>query len=343
MENKKPVLVDAVFINNGGGKILLDYLFQEVDRRKMWCHFLIDARLKQEYEKLGNKHIEIKIIDGFLERVSFYRNNRTEFQNVLCFGNIPPTRRLNAKTFTYFHQLIYLSIPPEFKLLDQLKFTVKIAILRLLRKNTDYWLVQNSFTRQALIGKFNLRAPKVLSVPFYPPLISMENYVRTANSFIFVSNANPHKNHRNLIEAFCQFYDQNKEGKLTVTVNENFPEICELIQEKVMSGYPIHNIGFISREKLSAEYRRHQYLIFPSLSESFGLGIVEAIENGCKIIGVDLSYTYEVCEPSIIIEKPHNVEKILKAMNESRDYGSIPFSKQKVYNEIEKLLNLLEN
>ena len=55
------------------------------------------------------------------------------------------------------------------------------------------------------------------------------------------------------------------------------------------------------RLTLQKEYLSSEFLMFPSLTESFGLGLIEAIECGCKVIGADLPYTYEVCEPHLYL------------------------------------------
>lgn len=337
------ILIDAVFINNGGGKILLDYLYNKIAKNSTCQYlFLIDERLRNEYKEKKNPNIEIIFINGFLERCKFYSNNKIDFSNVLCFGNIPPNKRLKCKVYTYFHQLIYLNIPKEFSFIEKMKFNFKINILKLFRQNTDAWITQNNFIKDSLSKKFKISLNTVEVIPFYPPITGIDKYERKECSFLYVSNATPHKNHKNLISAFCKFYDQYNKGILTLTVNKTFPEIVELINDKVKKGYPIYNLGFVTREELYIEYQSHQYLIFPSLAESFGLGLVEAIENDCKVIASDLPYTHQVCIPSISIEKPINEQKILQALIRGIQYDEIPFSEQKINNEIETLLKLIQ-
>lgn len=339
------ILIDTIFINNGGGKILLDYLYDELSKINDSYRFvfLIDSRLKKEYQQKQKNNLQILFLNGFSQRSAYYKKNKINFETVLCFGNIPPNVRLKARVFTYFHQPMYLSIPKEFGIVEKIKFKMKIAVLKLFKKNTDYWLVQSDFIKDALQSKFNIAGSEVILLPFYPPLSGEGSFSRKKNSFIFVSNANPHKNHQNLINAFCRFYDKEKEGLLTLTVNESFPEVLKLIKEKADQGYPINNIGFVSRDQLYKEYQSHQYLVFPSLAESFGLGLVEAIENGCKIIASDLPYAHQACEPSILIEGSQNENDILEALSKSINYDKIPFSRQKIHNEIKKLINLLKN
>ena len=63
-------------------------------------------------------------------------------------------------------------------------------------------------------------------------------------------------------------------------------------------------------------YQTSEFLIFPSLTESFGLGLVEGIENGCKVIAANLPYTFAVCTPSIVFD-PYVVGSIVNALEQS--------------------------
>jgi Glycosyltransferase len=165
--------------------------------------------------------------------------------------------------------------------------------------------------------------------------------LRHQGSFIYVSNSGPHKNHENLIHAFCEAYDITKLGSLTLTVPKHDVILSNLISEKVELGYPILNVGFIDREELGQLYLSSEYLIFPSLSESFGLGLVEGIDGGCKVIVSDLPYAYEVCKPSLTFN-PYTKESIkiaiIQAMNEK-----LTNSEKTISNDIDRLILLLSD
>lgn len=333
------ILIDAIFINGGGGKILLDYLledfFRDVQNEKI--SLLIDNRIKSEYE--GKFAVKTIFINSFSERNLYYRNNKTKFSKVLCFGNIPPNIRLNALVFTYFHQSMYLYIPIEFGFIERQKFKIKVLILKYFEKNTDFWIVQNDFIEKGLIRKLKINPSKILKIPFYPPFKDTKVYHREPHSFIFVSNATPHKNHIKLINAFCKFYDMHKVGTLTLTVSDDFYEVANYIREKQLQDYPIKNIGYVVREDLYQYYQKSQYLVFPSLTESFGLGIVEAIENGCKVIAADLPYIYEVCRPSLTFN-PNDENSIFESFSKAID-SELPNSEKHIYNKIKDLKKLL--
>lgn len=180
-------------------------------------------------------------------------------------------------------------------------------------KNTSKLLVQHSLMKKESILKFKLQDNDVLCIPFYPDEdLKITSNTREKNTFIYVSNATPHKNHVRLIGAFVKFYDKYKTGKLIVTIHQQFVELIALIVNLNKKGYPILNIGFVNRKEIVNYYHQAEYLIFPSLEESFGLGIVEAIECGCKVIGSDLPYMYQVCQPSITFD-PLVIDSIYKA------------------------------
>lgn len=332
------ILIDALYINGGGGKVLLDNLLSELEIREVEVLILIDKRIQNDPFYAGLKNRVIFMEAGLRNRKEFYKANESNFNAVLCFGNLPPSRKLNAKVYTYFHQRLYLKIPENFSVKNKFLYNLKVFILRSLMKNTDFWLVQSDLIKSQFQKKYKVSNVKVL--PFYPPLRNEEETLRIENTYLYVSNATPHKNHKNLIDAFCQFFDQKQTGTLILTVSEDYPETVQLIDQKIAQGYPIENIGFVNRDQLAKVYAGAEFLIFPSLTESFGLGLVEAIDLGCKVIAADLPYTYAVCEPSLTFN-PHQVQSIVDALSLSLQKDVKP-SVNKVSNQIDELIALLQ-
>ncbi|MDM1384250.1 glycosyltransferase [Myroides marinus] len=335
------ILLDALYINEGGGKVLLEYLISCLQPIKKEVVYLLDRRCLNELKL--DSDIEVYYLDASLiNRYRFYKLHKGRFDKVFCFGNLPPLQRLDCDVYTYFHQTMYLNISKEFNLKFRLFFKLKQTIFNFIKQNTTYWLVQNDKMKKGLIEKYNIRVNKILNVPFYQDNdLLCGSKDKEKDTFIYVSNATPNKNHKALVKAFCQFYDNYKRGKLILTVSEKYVDLYNLIKRLQEKGYPIDNIGFVGREELISNYQEAEYLIFPSLEESFGLGIVEAIECGCKVIGADLPYMHQVCSPSIMFD-PFSVQSIeqafVKAVNKEEKE-----TKQKIFNEIDQLISLLKN
>lgn len=333
------ILIDSVYINNAGGLVLLNYLISNFINRSD-VFFLFDKRTEHLFSDsfMGNR----AFIDSSLyERYCFYKNNKEKFNKVLCFGNVPPPVRLKAKVYVYFHQKLFLSLPEDFSIKNKIIYFLKQNILNFFKNNADLWLVQSSNIAEELSSKYKLnKETQIVVAPFYPPLDFLDSTKDIKiNSFLYVSNSSPHKNHYKLIESFCLAYDQVQQGNLTVTVPETDISLCDFINSKINLGYPIRNIGFIERQKLAELYLNHEYLIFPSLAESFGLGLVEAIDGKCKIIAADLSYTYEICEPSLVFN-PYSVESIKNAIVTAVQ-DELPYAKKLIENDISKIMQLL--
>lgn len=332
------ILIDTVYINNGGGKILLDYLISHLENLDEKFFYIFDIRIKPHnyHIKATNKIIYLR--PNLLDRYDFYNSHRNTFSKVFVLGNIPPLVKLNCSVITYFHSPLYIKVPKDYSWFEKIKYQLKVNVLKYASKNTDKWLVQSEEIKQQFIHKFGQES-KLEIVPFYPELINQENVEREKNTFIYVSNAQAHKNHMRLIDAFCKAYDKSHKGRLILTVNDAYPKVLDLINKKISENYPIENIGFVDRKTLSKWYAKTEYLIFPSLAESFGLGLIEAISMGCKVIGANLPYTYAVCEPSAVFD-PTDIKSIEEAIIQAV-HTNLGESRIKIKNDIEFLLDML--
>jgi glycosyltransferase involved in cell wall biosynthesis len=334
------ILVDALYINNGGGKILLDYLIIELEKAGIDAFYLFDSRVESSYEntKIKNK---LFLNSNLITRFKFYKKNRDKFTKVFCFGNIPPLLYCRGDVYTYFHQPLFIELPVEFDITKKFIYNLKICVISLLKRNTNLWIVQSNYIKVKLAKKYSIFDDQILVVPFFPNTSIFSNEVRQRNTFFYPSNASPHKNHVRLIEAFCKFQDKYHVGRLVLTLDCENNILMKLLKEKVQLGYNIVNIGFVDRDIVTETYYSSEFVIFPSLTESFGLGLVEAVECGCKVIGADLPYTYEVCLPSLVFD-PFKVESIFLAFEKTQTANLVQTIPQ-IKNNILALLTLLND
>ena len=336
------ILIDAIYVNTGGGKVLLNYLIEKLGKTDAIVLYLLDKRIegKHKFGKPSDQIIYMK--STLLNRFIFYKKNRFKFNKVFCLGNIPPLIKLNCKTYTYFHNSIYLNIPDGFSYIQIFLYFLKISLLNILKENTNEWLVQSNFIKNKFHLKYNISINSIRVIPFFPPFSMKKTLVvRKKNTYVYVSNATPNKNHGRLIEAFCAFFNEYKKGELILTVGDEFKNILNIIKEKKRLGFPIINVGYMDRENLKNLYCSVEYLIFPSLEESFGLGIQEAIVNGCKIIGSDLPYLYEICIPSLVFD-PMSVNSIVNAFEKSL-FENVRESKSLVEDKVDLIIYELTN
>lgn len=333
------ILLDAIYINNSGGKILLDYLIESIEKENLPIHYLLDKRTERSFINIPS-HKKTILEASIIKRHFFYVKNKRKFSTVLCFGNIPPSINLSAKAYTYFHQPLFLDIPQNMPIIDKFIFSLKSSIVKSLTKNTSQYWVQSSLIGAKIEQKYKISSQNICILPFYPEFKPTKEFNRIKNRFCYVSNAPDHKNHKKLLDAFEEFYLSEKKGELIVTIDENFPQLLEKIKQMNVKGIPVQNLGFIPREKLVDVYYSSEFLIYPSLSETFGLAIAEAIDCGCKVIGADLPYMHAACEPSFTFD-PFENDSIVNAFYTAINQD-LPTSKSKMKNNIYQIIEILK-
>ena len=196
-----------------------------------------------------------------------------------------------------------------------------------------------------MADQFKSKNSKVLSTsikvwPFFSKFRnSGNNSKREPNSFLYVSSSAAHKNQYILLESFTRFFDQCGAGSLHLTFEDGDDEITKKVYELKAKGYPIFNHGFLSRDALARLYGKSEFVVYPSLSESFGLGLIEGINMGCKVLAADLPYTYAVCEPSAVFD-PYSSVSISKVMIQAARNG-VPNPKALVRDNIDSLIAFL--
>jgi glycosyltransferase involved in cell wall biosynthesis len=336
------VLVDAVYINNSGGKILLDYLIQQLEKTDIEIYYLLDKRIENRHPVIKSENKVQYLKGGLFTKYKFYSKNNLKFNIILCFGNFPPPLKQKSIVYTYFHQLLFIQSSKYDDFLFRFSIKLKTILFSFYSKNSNFWIVQTELIKEALADKFsNIILNKIFVLPFYPSLKYEGNISRISNRFLYVSTGLKYKNHYILINAFINFFDKYKTGELHLTIGIEFIELVQLIKTCKNMGYPIINHGIVDKYKLIQIYQSSEYVVFPSLAESFGLGIVEGIENGCKIIASDLPWLHSVCEPSLVFN-PYSQKSIEESL-ESAILNKVKLSKTKVTNEIQELILLINN
>ena len=113
------------------------------------------------------------------------------------------------------------------------------------------------------------------------------------------------------------------------------------LEEAVNAGVKIVNHGFIPTEELSVLYQQSKATVYPSYNESFGLGLVEAMEAGCDVIASDRPFVYSICEPSEVFD-PKTPQFIADAVLRY-ETGQSRKTKQRVKNRIDEMINRIES
>lgn len=333
------VLIDALFINKGGGAVLLQYLIEHI-----LCHpqkdnffFLLDPRFEKPDALTGNYAV---VNNKMKDRAKFYKQNKGKYTKVFCFANTPPPLRLNVPVYTYFHnQKLLEAYRYKFKK-NHRSLYLKYLVVKLYNRNTNYYIVQTAHMVHALTSLGLKDAAHCLTIPFYDDSKYKAGHKpfleRTKDEFVFISNPSPQKNYPTLLDAWALLLEQGHTPRLHVTIDDTAPQLLIKMQALVDKGARIVNHVYLDPKEL---YFNCPYLIFPSVTESFGLPLVEAVDSGMKVLASDLPYVHDVIVPSLTfnpMDKASIADAVTKALN-----TELPFPKVLASNDVDTLIGLL--
>lgn len=305
------IFIDALYINNGGGLRLLNYMVNELQAQKVDFFLLADDRCEISHVQ-GERVLYMKA--SFIKRMRFYKSIKNQYSSVLCFGNIPSLVKLNIPVYTYFHNINLLTLSESSNPIEYCKMWLKRQVFRYYRNNTDYWIVQTSNTASELINHLHESSNRVVEFPFFDiPDLCRENAV-SRTDYVFIGNYyNGAKGHNELLKAWEILHENNIDIPLHLTVDNSNIDFVKKINDKVRSGVKIINHGTIPFSEVAKLYWKSKAIIYPSHNESLGLGIIEAIKAGCDVIGADLPYLHAICIPSIVFS-PYSADSIADAV-----------------------------
>jgi glycosyltransferase involved in cell wall biosynthesis len=131
--------------------------------------------------------------------------------------------------------------------------------------------------------------------------------------FVYVASGYPHKNHRNLVDAWRLLAEQGVFPSLCLTIDEKvFPELVSWINTMRASyGLKIENVSGVAGMDL---YQNARTLVFPSILESFGLPLIEARNAGLAVVASELDYVRDLIDPeeSFDPQSPVSIARAVK-------------------------------
>ncbi len=316
------LVIYAVNVHQGGGSVLLNALLSSIEEG-VACIAFLDRRLKLS-ETISSKilvnRISPRIFNRFFAELSL-KNSINDDDIVLCFGNLPPLVGLSAKTLLFIQNryLIDNISLKHFNLKARLRITLERIWLKLFCKNIDTIIVQTPSMRDCVsnyLGRDAVILPFLEIKNTYSRSIpKAKNAEGTKYDFLYVASGEPHKNHKQLVEAWIMLASEGIYPVLCLTLNEkNSQELMEWIRNMVLNyDLKILNTGFVLQSAVTELYKQTNALIYPSTLESFGLPLIEARNANLAIIASELDYVRDVLDPEETFD-PSSPKSIARAV-----------------------------
>jgi glycosyltransferase involved in cell wall biosynthesis len=139
-----------------------------------------------------------------------------------------------------------------------------------------------------------------------------EKYNLPEKYFFFLGNTDPKKNTKGTLKAFSDFLKQTRSSHKLVMLDYDKTELNKLLIEINDPGL-INNIvltGYVINTDLPSIYAQCDVFLYPSLRESFGIPMLEAMACGVPVITSNTSSMPEVSGDAAHIIDPFNTDEI---------------------------------
>lgn len=315
---KEFISIIAPNIKSGGGKELLEYLIEYILETRPEIKLKVYLDISMSHISCNYNLEIVHLSSSFAKILLFYR----KIDNSIYFGNLPPLRK-SSNSMVYFHNPYLIMELNELRK-KSLKFFIKYNLQQLyikyFIKNVNTVACQNEEIKQSFINIYSFNNVKVL--PFFRLCNFLsDKKIDKIYDFCYVSLAHPHKNHIKLIDAIKILSDKNISIKIALTIESGHDKLIEKIDDLNQRGIVnIVNLGVLSKGNVCKLYSESKALVFPSLQETFGLALIEAVKMNIDIIASDLDYVYNVVEPSLVFnpnDENDIANKLLIYMNEN--------------------------
>jgi glycosyltransferase involved in cell wall biosynthesis len=316
------LLIHATNVHQGGGKSLLAALLAAIPG-DVKALAQLDSRIALQGDLPENLMLRFvpPSVRRRLQAEWWLVQNAQHHDIIICFGNLPPLFKLRGRVMV-FVQNRYLVDDVKlngFPLKTRLRLGLERFWLTGKMANADEFIVQTPSMKRLLDAR--TRVP-VRVLPFMAnhneyvrKILMPEMQAESKLEFVFVASGEPHKNHRQLVEAWCLLAEQGYSPLLKLTLDRNhFPELCLWIEQRI-ERYRLNivNVGNLPHAQVKTLYAEADALIYPSTFESFGLPLIEARQAGLPILASELDYVRDVIDPEQTFD-PESAVSIARAV-----------------------------
>lgn len=315
------LLFHAPNVHTGGGLRLLTDVLASAPATMCWGQ--LDARVEGKVDVPGDMavHYVPKSLMGRLAAEwRLFRQARPE-DTVVAFHGLPPLFPVRCRTVVFLQNILLVQkdAPKGYPPLVWARLMVERLWFRLIWRKGIRYAVQTQSMADVLRRRIGDKA-MVQVTPVMPRSanawgVSSRTALGRAHDFAYVATGEAHKNHGRLLEAWALLAAVGERPRLALTVDrQRYPDLCSAIDATaVKHGLRINNLGALSFGEINALYAASGALIFPSVTESFGLPLMEAAGAGLPILAPEMDYVRDVVVPAETFD-PASARSIARAV-----------------------------
>ena len=333
------ILIDGIYINMGGALTVLNRMVDGAVEAGLDFVLLKDSRAPKLRSEDGVPQVVV-LPPSMRARHQYYKAHKNDFHSVLCMANVPPTIKMPCKVHTYFHNLSVLMNQKTMARARRMKNWLKKQTIRFFARNTDTWVVQTWNTENLIKETLPWKGKTFYRYPIYT--IPKEFTVPSDSAktdYLFVGDYTMAKGHDELLEAWKILHAEGVDVPLHLTCSQK-TLFLEHLNEAIAGGISIVNHGFVPFAEMAKIYQNAKCIVYPSLNESLGLGIVEGLHAGCDVLASDLPFAHAICKPSEVFDptSPRSIADAVKRYEK----GLSPRSELTIHDCIVELIELIK-
>ncbi len=283
-------------------------------------------------------NFRIRILEGnfypYWEQVVLPKAAKADRCELLhCTSNTAPLKTVMPLVVTV-HDIIYMeksilqilrgSGTPYQKFGNLYRRTVVPKVI----KNSKVVITVSQFEKTRMADFFGMADGKLRAVyngvsPHFRPVKDVQTlnearkkYRLPERFFFHLGNTDPKKNTAGVIKAYAKFRQQTGLDIPLVMLDFDRDELLSMAKASGDSHIidHIHLTGYVPNKELPAIYSLSEVFLYPSLRESFGIPILEAMACGVPVITSNTSSMPEVSGGAALLVDPFNPENITEAM-----------------------------
>jgi len=307
----------------------------KIDKKNSYVIYS-DRVLRYDFLQQGNFHL--KVLSWPLSKLWTQIRLPLELINhkpdLAFFPSFTMPFFIPIKSVITIHDTFVFDFPEHYPFVEKFSFAfwIKVAL-----KKGSAIIVPSGYVKNEIIKKWPKYQNKIFVIhlgynPEYYPRSQREiekvrkKYKINQQYFIHVVGGYvARKNSERVLRAFAKL-GPDKKGARIVFVGRNFgPEYQKIRQltEQLDLQDCVNFLEYVPTVDLAALLSGAIASIYPSLSEGFGLPILEAMACGVPVITSNFGATAEVAGKTAILVNPNNVEEIAKAMQTIWTNGTI--------------------
>jgi hypothetical protein len=250
-----------------------------------------------------NKFKYIRLFQRVLD-VLFGHKNLPDAEILIVLGDFP--LKFKKHQILLFHNINLISNNNGFGFIFH-KYFFKQNI-----KYISKCIVQTDIVEKSLINQFPQLKHLISVLPMPADKIYESASIRNLNNSklecFYPASFYTHKNHEIIFEFAKNITDSLKKIHISITIEKN--------NNYFSNNEFITNLGPLTKDEVFNKYAQVDVLLFPSLKESYGLPLIEAMKMNLYIVCADLPYARWLCGDQAKYFNPYDTSSLKLALEE---------------------------